>query len=1086
MNKYFINLLIFTFLVLSLQAKDKDKDLQKVTLQLQWKHQFEFAGFYAAVEKGFYKDVGLDVTLVEFNKTKGITDEVLNGNAEYGLSYSTLIAQYYDGKPLVFIANFFKQSPLVLIAQEYIKTPADLKNKKIMGLSDTIHNITLLSMLNRFNIDLDEIKNINTNFKLDDFINKKVDAMSVFTTNELYYLDKQGIKYNIFDPIVYGAKYYDSNLFTSQKELLEHPKRVQALKSASIKGWQYALTHKDELIEIILKKYNTQNKSKEALEFEANQVEYIMLPDVYDIGSIDKTRVKIILDSFIQAGFVKKHNNRDISSFIYHDKKNPLNLTQKEKLFIKNHSKIVLGTEKMWEPYVVVLDNGEVTGYDADVLKLINEVSGANFQLKAGNWSQMQEEAKTRVIDGLSTGAIHDERKHYLNFSDIYIEIQKMIIVSKENPKNIFNRKDLVGKTIAIHKSNLVDEKLSKEFPNSHILRFDNLKDVLNSVASGKADALFGNAATIYTANKLGITYLKYSGELNKSLQLAFGVRKDWPEAIAILNKSLHYISQHKLLELKNKWFFQKNIYKKVFFTTQELEYMKTKKEILMCIDSDWMPFEAYSNGKYKGINSDFIKLFKHDITIPIKILKTENWDESLKAIKENRCDILSLVSKTKQKAEYLTFTSPYLESNLIITAKVDKKSVLDISHLSGKKIAVVKGYAASEILKENYPNLNIIEVANVQEGLLKLENDEVYGYAGSAIVNEYYFEKGDYSDFKTIAYFDEKLSLGIAISKENSILHSILQKTVSKLEDDQKQTIIKKWSYQKYPTSFNNELFVKLLIAIAIVILFGIYRHFSIQKSNKELKIKVQEELKKSKDKDQMIFHQNKLIAMGEMIENIAHQWRQPLSQVNSAVLLIDDLLYQNNIKNKKIEEKLLEIEHLTKYMSKTIDDFKNFFDQNKKREKFNLHEPIEKAISILKGVLKSNHIHLVSKFDTTITCNCYPNELQQVILVLVNNAIDALLTNHIENPYILIESKKINNQILINISDNAGGIKQDLKHKIFEPYFTTKHKKQGTGLGLYLAKIIIEESLEGELTMINNPSGAKFTIRINYNDIE
>ena len=1078
MNQYFIKLLLLFCLSLVLSAEDKK--LQEVTLQLQWKHQFEFAGFYAAIEKGFYKDVGLDVKLIEFDKDQDITQEVLNGNADYGLSYSSIIADYYNGEPLVFMANFFKQSPIVLITQKEITTPRELKGKKIMGLSDSIHSITLLSMLDKFDVKMKDIKNVKTNFRLDDFINKKVDAMSVFTTNELYTLNKKGISYNLFDPTVYGAKYYDSNLFTSEKELHEHPKRVKAFKEASIRGWEYALEHKSEVIEIILKKYNTQNKSQEALEFEANQVEYIMLPNVYEIGSIDITRVQTILDDFIQAGFIKKDKRKDIAPFIYRDKENPLGLTKEEKLFIKKHSEIVLGTEKRWEPMVIVGTKGQVTGYDADVLNLINNASGANFVLKAGDWAEMIKEAKSKTIDGLSTGGIHEERKKYLNFSDIYIEMQKMIIVSLQNPKNILTQEDLTGKTIAIHASNLVDVKIAQTIPNATILKFEELKDVLNSVASGEADATFGNTTTMYFATKLGIPYFKYVQSLDQTLSLAFGVRKDWPEAISIINKSLRYISQHKLLALKNKWFFQKYDYSHISFSNKELEYMNSKDSIRMCVDANWMPFEAYSDGKYKGINSDFIKIFEQDIPIPIRIIKTANWNNSMKALVENKCDILSLVSKTKAREEYLSFTTSYLGSNLVITAKVDKNTVLDVSHLEGKKIAVVKGYASAEILKDNYKNIILVEVETVEDGLKKLNNDEVYGYAGSAIVNEYYFKRGNYDDFKTIAYFDQKLSLSIAVKKGNKLLHSILEKVLLKLSDKEKQDIIKKWSYKNYTKNFDYDLFIKFLLAISAVIVFGLYRHSNIQKSNKALKRKIEEALKEAKDKDQMIFHQTKLIAMGEMIDNIAHQWRQPLSQVNSAVLLIDDLLYQKKIKDPAIEEKLLEIENLTQYMSKTINDFRDFFDKNKQQVSFNLNEPIQKAINILTGVMKIKHIDLRLELDSNAECYSYPNEIQQVVLVILNNAIDACKSNDIKDPYICIKTSYINDYRFIKISDNAGGISEDVITKIFEPYFTTKHKKQGAGIGLYLSKMIIEESLNGQLSVQNTDEGVEFTIKL------
>ena len=221
------------------------KEIETIKLQLQWKHQFEFAGFYAAKEKGFYKEVGLDVEFVEFDSKMKIVDEVLNGNAEYGLTYSTLIADYMKGKPLLFVSNFFKQSPLVLVTQKDIQTPADLKGKKVMGLLDSTHKQIILTMLDKFNLTENDFTNVPRKFSIQSFANKEVDALSIFTTNEIYTLDKMGVQYNILDPAAFGTKFYDLNLFTTKNELKNHPTRVENFKNASINGWKYALENNE-------------------------------------------------------------------------------------------------------------------------------------------------------------------------------------------------------------------------------------------------------------------------------------------------------------------------------------------------------------------------------------------------------------------------------------------------------------------------------------------------------------------------------------------------------------------------------------------------------------------------------------------------------------------------------------------------------------------------------------------------------------------------------------------------------------------------------------------------------------------------
>ena len=270
------------------------------------------------------------------------------------------------------------------------------------------------------------------------------------------------------------------------------------------------------------------------------------------------------------------------------------------------------------------------------------------------------------------------------------------------------------------------------------------------------------------------------------------------------------------------------------------------------------------------------------------------------------------------------------------------------------------------------------------------------------------------------------------------------------------------------------------LIIIVVIMLLAFFYKQYSTKKIKSGLQQKIDEEIAKSREKDKMIFHQSKLVSMGEMLENIAHQWRQPLSQINSAVFVIDDVLYQHKCKDTKIEEKLLEIESLTTYMSKTIDDFKNFFDKHKEREVFSLKDVIEKSIFILKGTLKSHNIEIDIDLDDEFKSYGYPSELQQVVVSILNNAKEALISKKVANPRIYVRVDRIDEYNNIYICDNAGGIKSEIMDKIFEPYFTTKYKSQGTGLGLYISKLIIEDSLGGELGVKNVVDGACFHISI------
>ncbi|MCK9490836.1 MAG: transporter substrate-binding domain-containing protein [Sulfurimonas sp.] len=252
------------------------------------------------------------------------------------------------------------------------------------------------------------------------------------------------------------------------------------------------------------------------------------------------------------------------------------------------------------------------------------------------------------------------------------------------------------------------------------------------------------------------------------------------------------------------------------------------------------------------------------------------------------------------------------------------------------------------------------------------------------------------------------------------------------------------------------------------------------LQELNNSLEVRIKDEIEKSTKHQVMLMHQSKLAQMGEMIENIAHQWRQPLAQINSYVLLIDLALGEHKQKDASLEDKLLEIESLTAYMSKTIDDFKNFFHPNKNKSTFEIKEAIEKSYDIVKGLIKINHIKIKIDLEEGLESHSYLEELQQVILTILNNSIDALISMKIKFPEIVIKAYEKDDEIFIVIGDNARGIEEEIIEKIFEPYFTTKHKSQGTGLGLYMAKMIIENGFFGQLLVENNLNGACFTIQI------
>lgn len=243
----------------------------------------------------------------------------------------------------------------------------------------------------------------------------------------------------------------------------------------------------------------------------------------------------------------------------------------------------------------------------------------------------------------------------------------------------------------------------------------------------------------------------------------------------------------------------------------------------------------------------------------------------------------------------------------------------------------------------------------------------------------------------------------------------------------------------------------------------------------NKNLQKIIDEEVKKNEEKTKFIFQHSRLVSMGEMIGNIAHQWRQPLNELSINLFTLKENI-ANSYKFNQIYE---HSKTIIKNMSKTIDDFMNFFKSDKKREIFLLKESIDHALFITKRMLTSENIKIKKSNLENVYILGYKSELTQVILNLINNAKDVLKNLNKSEKIIEIKLNIDKNDIILKIVDNGGGIKEELLSKIFEPYFTTKHPSSGTGLGLYMSKMIIE-GMGGSIKAINNNGGACFEIRL------
>jgi signal transduction histidine kinase/DNA-binding response OmpR family regulator/ABC-type nitrate/sulfonate/bicarbonate transport system substrate-binding protein/HPt (histidine-containing phosphotransfer) domain-containing protein len=279
---------------------------ERVTLQLKWRHQFQFAGYYAALEKGYYGAAGLDVVLKEGGPGVSTPERVAAGSAEFGVGNSSLLIDRAHGKDLVVLAVIFQHSPSILLAPRTsgINAVSDLQGRRLMDIPESED---VVAMLRLAGVDVAHLSKVQAVWGVRDLVAGKADAMVAYSTNEPFALEQLGAPYRSFTPRAFGVDFYGDNLFTSARQIAEHPERVRAFRAASLKGWEYALAHPEELVDLILRKYS-QQKTREALLFEASQTAALIQPDLVELGYQNPARWQAAADVYRGLGMLGKES----------------------------------------------------------------------------------------------------------------------------------------------------------------------------------------------------------------------------------------------------------------------------------------------------------------------------------------------------------------------------------------------------------------------------------------------------------------------------------------------------------------------------------------------------------------------------------------------------------------------------------------------------------------------------------------------------------------------------------------------------------------------------------------------------------
>jgi len=752
-----------------------------------------------------------------------------------------------------------------------------------------------------------------------------------------------------------------------------------------------------------------------------------------------------------------------------------VHLTKEEKEWIIKNPKIKVAMPINYKPFSFKID-GQPKGLDFDLLDLIEKKTGLKFEKIQNSWGESVHNFKTQKVDMITSFAYKKNREKFSLFTTSYYTSNLVLKVygkqglildrDKSWAENFINKKIGVIKNISF----------TTYLENKGIVsidEFDSKLDLLEAMSNDKIDFLILLKDLHSSTQKKFKNIVKYNEieltDLRKSKNL-IGVVKSKKTLHSIIQKVLNSISKKEINHLHKKWTDLLSKKKEIRFTKKERTYLQNKKLFTFCITPSWIPFgQITKDGKNIGISADILKIVTNKIQKEFRLVPTENWSQSLQYIKEKKCDIIPLIMETPTRKSYMNFTKPYISEPIVVTTKLDEIYIRDETQLLNKKLAMVQNSAFIEILQLKNPELELVSVKNIKEGLQKVRLGEVFAYIGTIPDIGYAIQKYGFVDLKIAGELDYKIQLSIASRDDEPVLNSIMQKVINSIPKEEVRKIIGHWIKIKVQQEVNYEKIFYLIGFFAIIIITILYQNRLIRK-------KVQEAVRKNQEQERLIFFQSKLATMGETINIIAHQWRQPISVISNYLTNIQlNIEYKDKYDKKEILNSISNAQEGLKYISSTISLFQSYLKPREiaSTETFEINDTINRSIKLFEAILDKYQIKVQKDIPEYIKIKGNQEYFIQVLMVLLTNSKDAFIENNTLNPFIQFTVNEFEDMIIFSFEDNAKGIQVD--ENIFDPYISGK---KSTGLGLFIAKNIIKKIFNGDISVKNTQNGAKFFI--------
>ena len=571
----------------------------------------------------------------------------------------------------------------------------------------------------------------------------------------------------------------------------------------------------------------------------------LALKNEINTGNIEDNKLFIATkkDGKILASILKKAMNiitpTEIdeikNKWLLNPQNSSINLTSTQLKWLKDHSPIKLGSTNNWEPFDMI-ENGKHTGINADFIEQLRKILNIDIEpILVNTWNDVLKDAKDAKTHGITALSIAPEYEKDFLFTQSYIN-NPVVIFTKTNNK-IKNIKEL--KKLVTTVGNDFSKELSKT-QLSNIKYLNSVQDCLNDVLSGNSEGYIGWLDDAqYIINKNSIMGLAPTIYLqSEQSELRIGISKQYPELKEILDVAISQITQEERRKILNKWIDSSiKINQKVDLTTEEIKWLKINQNIRFSIDPEWAPIEFITeNGKYEGLNADYLKLISEMSGIKFSLVPTNNWAESVKLSEDNKIDMLACVSKTAKREGYLNFSNKTIELTDGIVVRNDNKTIKNLDDLKNYIVGVPEGTALESKLKSEYPNNTYIGIKGSKKALEMLSNGELDAYVGNLEVTGYFLQKLGLHNLRFVYKLPESRFMHIAIQKSFAPeALSIINKVIDKISENDIQIMRQRWVGLSVNENLDYFLFLKIALGVILLIVIIIFYNIKLKHMVKE-----------------------------------------------------------------------------------------------------------------------------------------------------------------------------------------------------------------------------------------------------------